>query len=116
MVAMAWGCESHARSLGHRTMTFYGGETAIDRRRRERTATARAGRDAMCCALRPGALDPGPDRVIAYADHVRQDTGINWLGALGGAGRSLDGVDPRRRHRRRCASEGLGRAPGALAG
>ena len=29
MIAMAWGCESHARSLGHRTMSFYGGESAI---------------------------------------------------------------------------------------
>ena len=33
------------------------------------------------CAAR--ALDPGADRFIAYADHVRQTTGINWLGALG---------------------------------
>ena len=25
---MAWACESHARALGHRTMSFYGGESA----------------------------------------------------------------------------------------
>ena len=28
MIAMAWGCESHARSLGSRTLSFYGGESA----------------------------------------------------------------------------------------
>ena len=27
MIAMAWACESHARSLGRRTMSFYGGES-----------------------------------------------------------------------------------------
>jgi hypothetical protein len=29
MIAMAWACESHARGLGHRTMSFYGGQPAL---------------------------------------------------------------------------------------
>jgi len=84
MIAMAWGCESHARSLGHRTMTFYGGENAIaeaaagsggEDRGRTRRDVLRAGLLALSVAV--------PIAFVAYADHVRQSTGINWLGALG---------------------------------
>ena len=83
MIAMAWGCESHARSLGHRTMTFYGGEGAI-----EEAANATGGgkgrtrRDVLRGALLALSIIV-PIGFIAYADHVRQSTGINWLGALG---------------------------------
>lgn len=28
MIAMAWGCESHARQLGRRAQAFYGGEAS----------------------------------------------------------------------------------------
>ena len=84
MIAMAWGCESHARSLGHRTMTFYGGEGAI-----AEAASATAGedhgrtrRDVLRAALLALSIAV-PIAFIAYADHVRQTTGINWLGALG---------------------------------
>ena len=86
MIAMAWGCESHARSLGHRTMTFYGGESAIaeaagaaggDGEDRGRTR-----RDVLRGALLALSIAV-PIGFIAYADHVRQTTGINWLGALG---------------------------------
>jgi hypothetical protein len=85
MIAMAWGCESHARSLGHRTMTFYGGASAIAE------AVAAAGEAEVHGRTRRDALRAGllvlsiaiPIGFIAYADHVRQSTGINWLGALG---------------------------------
>jgi hypothetical protein len=84
MIAMAWGCESHARSLGHRTMTFYGGESAIaeaasatggdgEDRGRTRSDVLRGTLLALSIAV--------PIGFIAYADHVRQSTGINWLGA-----------------------------------
>ena len=84
MIAMAWGCESHARALGHRTMTFYGGESAI-----AEAAAAGEGEDVGRTrrdVLRAGLLVLSiaiPIGFIAYADHVRQSTGINWLGALG---------------------------------
>jgi hypothetical protein len=83
---MAWGCESHARALGHRTMTFYGGESAIA----EAAGAAgsgddergRSGRDVLRAALLALSIAV-PIAFVAYADHVRQSTGINWLGALG---------------------------------
>ena len=84
MIAMAWACESHARSLGHRTMLFYGGESAIadaasggagEDRGRTRRAVLRAALLALSIAV--------PIGFVAYADHIRQTTGINWLGAIG---------------------------------
>ncbi|MFN8132995.1 MAG: hypothetical protein U0R70_15735 [Solirubrobacteraceae bacterium] len=86
MIAMAWGCESHARSLGHRTMTFYGGEDEI-----AEAATAAGGagekagrtrRDIIRAALLALSIAI-PIGFVAYADHVRNTTGVNWLGALG---------------------------------
>ena len=83
MIAMAWGCESHARSLGHRTMTFYGGETAIaEAGAAEADGPGRTRRDALRAGLLVLSIAI-PIGFIAYADHVRQSTGINWLGALG---------------------------------
>jgi hypothetical protein len=86
MIAMAWACESHARSLGHRTMTFYGGESAIA----EAASAAgdsgkdrgRTRRDVLRGALLALSIAV-PIGFIAYANHVRQSTGFNWLGALG---------------------------------
>jgi len=84
MIAMAWGCESHARSLGHRTMTFYGGEGAIAEAGSSEGGggKGRTRRDVLRGALLALSIAV-PIAFIAYADHVRQSTGINWLGALG---------------------------------
>jgi hypothetical protein len=86
MIAMAWGCESHARSLGHRTMTFYGGESAIAEAASaaggEGEDRGRTKRDLLRGALLALSIAV-PIGFIAYADHVRQTTGINWLGAVG---------------------------------
>jgi hypothetical protein len=85
MVAMAWGCESHSRSLGRRTMRFYGGESAIAEAEGGDQGAADRGRTKR--ELIGGALFvlsiAIPIAFIAYADHVSQSTGINWLGALG---------------------------------
>lgn len=84
MIAMAWGCESHARSLGHRTMRFYGGESALDE-----AAGGDGGEDAGRTKrdlLRAGLLTLSiaiPVGFVVYANYVRQTTGINWLAALG---------------------------------
>jgi hypothetical protein len=86
MIAMAWGCESHARKLGTRTLSFYGGESASteaaiaaadrhDDRGRTRREVVRGLLIVLSVAV--------PIGFVAYADHVRQSTGINWLGALG---------------------------------
>ena len=86
MVAMAWGCETHARQLGRRALLFYDGDAdsaqaaiaaAKDRQDRghRKREIARAAIFVLSIAI--------PIGFVAYADHVRQSTGINWLGALG---------------------------------
>jgi hypothetical protein len=84
MIFMAWACESHARSLGHRTLRFYGGKSAI-----EEAAGAYGGEDAGRTKrdlLRAGLLTLSiavPIAFVVFANYVRQTTGINWLAALG---------------------------------
>lgn len=86
MIVMAWACESHARSLGRRTMRFYSGEsTDIDAAiaaAAEEDDTGRTKRDLLRALLVILSVAV-PVAFIAYADHVRQTTGVNWLGALG---------------------------------
>ena len=86
MIAMAWGCESHARKLGSRTLSFYGGESASTEaaiaaadRHEDRGRTRRDLVRGLLIVLSVAV----PIGFVAYADHVRQSTGINWLGALG---------------------------------
>ena len=84
MIAMAWGCESHARTLGSRSLLFYGGQGACD----EAAAGSpdegqgRTKRDLIRGAFLVLSIAI-PVVFIAYADHVRNSTGINWIGALG---------------------------------
>ena len=86
MIAMAWGCETHTRQLGRRAMLFYGGDATMPKaaiaaadQRQDRGHDKRQ-------ILRTGALLLSvaiPIGFVAYADHERQTTGINWIGALG---------------------------------
>jgi hypothetical protein len=86
MIAMAWSCESNVRELGRRAQAYYGGgassvEAAIGIARTQRERGHR-GRDALrvvggfCSVAVPIVF-------VAYADHVRNTTGISWIGALG---------------------------------
>ncbi len=86
MIAMAWGCESHARKLGSRTMSLYGGQSASTEaaiaaadRHEDRGRTRRDLVRGLLIVLSVAV----PIGFVAYADHVRQSTGVNWLGALG---------------------------------
>ena len=86
MIAMAWGCETHTRELGRRALIFYDGDAdsvgaaiAAARQREDRGHTRREVVRATLLAL-SFVL---PIAFIAYADHVRQSTGVSWLGALG---------------------------------
>ena len=86
MIAMAWACESHTRQLGRRVLLFYDGEadSAREAIREAERATDR-GHD-LRQVLRLVALFLSiaiPVGFIAVADHYRQSTGIDWLGALG---------------------------------
>ena len=86
VVAMSWGCESHARQLGRRAIVFYDGEAATaqaaaaiaDRRRdrgHDKRQLIRAALVFVSIAI--------PAAFVLYADHVRQSTGVSWVGALG---------------------------------
>jgi hypothetical protein len=86
MIAMAWGCETHTRKLGRRALVFYDGEeervsaaiTDADQRRdegHEKRSILRAIALFLSLAI--------PIGFVAYAQHVRNTVGINWLGALG---------------------------------
>ncbi len=86
MVAMAWGCETHARQLGRRALLFYDGDAdsaqaaiAAAKQREDRGHGKREVLRATVLALSIAI----PIGFVAYADHVRQSTGINWVGALG---------------------------------
>jgi hypothetical protein len=86
MIAMAWACESHARSLGRRTLSFYGGESASTEaaiaaadQNEEQGRTKRELLRGFLLVLSVAV----PIAFVVYADYVRQSTGINWLGALG---------------------------------
>jgi hypothetical protein len=86
MVAMAWTCERDARELGRRAQAYYGGEADGVRAAIE---LARARRDqghgarqiirsvALFCSV---AI---PIAFVAYAEHVRNTTGVNWVAAIG---------------------------------
>ena len=86
MIMMAWGCETHTRQLGRRALVFYDGEEesvraaiAAAQQRQDQGHDKRA-------ILRTVALFLSvaiPAGFIAYADHVRNTTGVNWIGALG---------------------------------
>jgi hypothetical protein len=86
VVAMSWGCESHARQLGRRAIAFYDGEAAtaqaaaaVADRRRDRGHDKRQ----LIRAALVFASIAVPAGFVLYADHVRQSTGVNWVGALG---------------------------------
>ena len=85
MIVMAWGCETHARQLGRRTLLYYdsGADNvlkaikAADQRSdrgHDKRAIARAVALFLSVAI--------PIGFIGYAQHIRHTTGINWLSAL----------------------------------
>lgn len=86
MIAMAWGCESHARQLGRRALLFYGGEAdsaqaaiVAARQHQDRGHSKREVLRATLLVLSIGI----PIAFVAYANHIHQSTGINWVAALG---------------------------------
>jgi hypothetical protein len=86
MIVMAWGCETHCRQLGIRALALYGGEAETTEDAIEAATERNDERHTVRQVLRATALGLSvavPIAFIAYANHVRQDTGINWVGALG---------------------------------
>lgn len=86
MVAMAWGCESNARDLGRRALLFY--EDDVDSAQAAIAAAQgrqdRGHRRRQIVRVAILFLSVAtPIGFVGYANHVSQETGINWLGALG---------------------------------
>jgi len=86
MILMAWGCETHARQLGRRTLVFYDGEAAgvdaaiaLAARRRDRGHDKRAMLRAVALFLSVAI----PLGFIALVNHYRNTVGFNWIVALG---------------------------------
>ena len=86
MVAMAWGCETHARQLGRRALLFYDGDAdsaqAAIAAAKQRTDKGHDKREILRASLLVLSIAV-PIGFVAYADHVHASTGINWVGALG---------------------------------
>jgi hypothetical protein len=86
MIAMAWGCETHTRQLGRRALIFYGGEAetaqAAIAGARERPDRGHGKRVTLRTVLIILSVAV-PIGFVAYADHVRQSTGISPLAAVG---------------------------------
>ena len=86
MIAMAWGCESHARQprAARAALLRRRRRQRASRDRRRRGAQGRRPRSARSLRATLLVLSIAiPIGFIAYADHVRQSTGITWLAALG---------------------------------
>jgi hypothetical protein len=86
MILMAWGCETHARQLGRRTLVFYDGAAAsidaaiaLAARRRDRGHDKRAMLRAVALFLSVAI----PLGFIALVNHYRNTVGFNWIVALG---------------------------------
>ena len=86
MIMMAWGCETHARQLGRRTLLYYDGE-ADNVLEAIKAADARSDRGHDKRAIARGValfLSVAiPIGFVGYAQHVRHTVGINWISALG---------------------------------
>jgi hypothetical protein len=86
MIMMAWGCETHARQLGRRTLVYYDGEAAsvsaaiaLAARRHDRGHDARTVVRGIALFLSVAI----PLGFIALVNHVRNTVGFNWLAAVG---------------------------------
>jgi hypothetical protein len=86
MIAMAWACESHARSLGRRTMHLYAGEStdieAAIAAAAEEEDQGRTKRDLLRGLLLVVSVAI-PLAFVVYANYIRQTTGITLEAALG---------------------------------
>jgi hypothetical protein len=86
MIALAWGCETHARQLGRRVVAFYGGEAETPQKAISLAERIRDRGHDKRQLVRGAALALSfavPIAFVVYANHVRQDTGISWVAALG---------------------------------
>jgi hypothetical protein len=84
---MAWGCDSSARDLGRRAITFYeqkptSAQAAIAAAKQQRDAE-RTKRQILRTTLLILSVAI-PIAFIAYVDQERQSTGITPLTAVGG--------------------------------
>jgi hypothetical protein len=86
MIAMAWGCESHARQLGRRALIYYDSKEAsmaaaiaAAGRRHDRGHGKREILRGVLLFLSVAV----PIVFVAYVAEIRGTAGLNWLSALG---------------------------------
>jgi hypothetical protein len=85
MIAMAWGCETHARQLGRRALIYYDGEEntinaaiAGARRREDRGHSKRELIRGVALFLSLAI----PIVFLAYVAEIRNTAGLTWLSGL----------------------------------
>jgi hypothetical protein len=86
MVAMAWSCEHNTRDLGRRAKAYYSGDAATTRAAIKLGRLRRDRGHGLRQALRVVVLLASiavPIVFVAYAEHVRDTTGLSWVPALG---------------------------------
>jgi hypothetical protein len=86
MIAMAWGCNTQARQLGRRTLSFHDSDLdsaqaaiAADKQHEEPGHLKRQLLRITILILSVAI----PIAFIADVDHVRQSAGLSWLSAVG---------------------------------
>lgn len=82
MAVMAWSCERNMRDLGRRALIRYGGSATITRTPRTAGSPERRGRRIVRAIALFLSLAV-PIAFVAYADRVRNTTGVNALSAGG---------------------------------
>jgi len=86
MIAMAWGCDTNARTLGRRALIYYDGEPESAQAAIAAAKQAREPGHLKRQLLRGAALAVSigiPVAFVVYVDAQRQGTGISGLSALG---------------------------------
>lgn len=86
MIVMSWGCESHARELGHRAISFYGGEVDTTQQAIDIAHDAKEERHNVRAIVRGTLLFLSvalPIGFVAFAITAVNHREIGWLGSIG---------------------------------
>jgi hypothetical protein len=85
MIAMAWGCEAHTRQLFRRTVMHYSDDPETSGPHHARLELARDPDYSPRHLIGAGAVTlsiAAPIAFLAYAIHVRNTVGLNWVSGL----------------------------------
>ncbi|MBV9800369.1 MAG: hypothetical protein JO039_20125 [Solirubrobacterales bacterium] len=84
MIAMAWGCHSHARRVFRTAADHYDGKTTPSTTRGQRAVgLGHYSKRELCHGAAFSLSIMAPIGFLVYATYIRQRAGINTIGALG---------------------------------